>query len=101
MSSQPVTRHPSISKYARHVNPQFVKLLGLYGYGRVFERARDVWVWDHQGRQYLDFLAGFGSVNVGHNHPRLTARLREFLTAERMNFCHVGPAIEAAELAEA
>jgi putrescine aminotransferase len=101
MSSQPVTRHPSISKYARHVNPQFVKLLGLYGYGRVFERARDVWVWDHQGRQYLDFLAGFGSVNVGHNHPRLTARLREFLTAERLNFCHVGPSVEAAELAEA
>ncbi|HEV2864381.1 MAG TPA: aminotransferase class III-fold pyridoxal phosphate-dependent enzyme [Pyrinomonadaceae bacterium] len=101
MSSQPVTRHPSIEKYARHVNPQFVKLLGVYGYGRVFERARDVWVWDHQGRQYLDLLAGFGSVNVGHNHPRLTERLREFLAAERMNFCHVGPAVEAAELAEA
>ena len=101
MSSQPAKPHPSISKYARHVNPEFVKLLGVFGYGRVFERARDVWVWDHQGRQYLDFLAGFGSVNIGHNHPRLVARLREFLAAERMNFCHVAPSAEAAELAEA
>lgn len=101
MSSQPATPHLSISKYARHVNPQFVKLLGVFGYGRVFERARDVWVWDHQGRQYLDFLAGFGSLNVGHNHPRLVARLQEFLAAERMNFCHVAPSVEAAELAEA
>ena len=50
-----------MAKYARHVNPSFVKLLGMFGYGRLFVRARDVWVWDHRDRQYLDFLAGFGS----------------------------------------
>jgi putrescine aminotransferase len=93
--------HPAVAKYARHVNPAFVKLLGLFGYGRLFVRARDVWVWDHQGRQYLDFLAGFGSANVGHNHPRLTERLRTFLDEEALNLCHVGPSAHAAELAEA
>src|SRR5205807_344162 len=64
-------------------------------------RARDVWVWDHQGRQYLDFLAGFGAVNVGHNHPRLTERLRGFLTEEALNLCHLGPSPHTADLAEA
>jgi putrescine aminotransferase len=93
--------HPSVEMYARHVNPAFVKLLGMFGYGRLFVRARDVWVWDHRDRQYLDFLAGFGSANVGHNHPRLIERLRSFLGEESLNLCHVGPSIHAAELAEA
>lgn len=92
--------NPVVDKYARHVNPQFIKLLGVLGYGRVFERALDVRVWDDQGREYLDFLAGFGAVNIGHNHPRLLRRLREFLDQQPMNLVHVGPCAAAADLAE-
>jgi len=85
--------------YARHVNPSFIRLLGVLGYGRVFERARDVWLWDSAGRRYLDALAGFGSVNVGHNHPRLIARMKRALDAEPVHFLHVGPSPAAAALA--
>src|SRR5215831_15703839 len=92
---------PSVAKYARHVNPAFIDLLQVFGYGRVFVRARDVWVFARQERKYLDFLAGFGSVNLGHNHPRLVSRLQKFLSEEAMQFCHVGPSTHAAELAEA
>ncbi|MFB0564485.1 MAG: aspartate aminotransferase family protein [Candidatus Aminicenantaceae bacterium] len=35
------------------------------------ERAEGVYVYGHDGRRYLDFLAGFGTCNVGHNHPRV------------------------------
>ena len=93
--------HPLVKKYARHVNPAFVKLLGVFGYGRLFERAKDVRIWDHRGREYLDFLAGYGCVNIGHNHPRLVARLKAFLDEDALSFCHVGPAPHAAELASA
>jgi len=82
------------------VNPAFVKLLGILGYGRVFVRARDVWIWDSDGQKYLDFLAAFGAANIGHNHPRLMQRMREFFEAEAINLNHVGPAGEAADLAE-
>ena len=71
------------AQYARHVDPAFVKLLGVLGYGRVFTRAEGVYVWDDRGRRYLDLLAGFGSVNIGHNHPRLVARLHALLDASR------------------
>jgi acetylornithine/succinyldiaminopimelate/putrescine aminotransferase len=91
---------PEVVRYARHVNPAFVRLLGVYGYGRLFVRARDVWVWDSKGRQYLDFLAGFGAVNLGHNHPRLRQRLHAFLDEDALNLCHVGPSTHAADLAE-
>jgi putrescine aminotransferase len=93
--------HPTIERHARHVNPAFVKLLGVLGYGRVFTRASDVWLWDDQERQYLDFLAGFGSVNLGHNHPRLVARLQRFFTEEALHFCHVGLTEHSAALGEA
>ena len=91
--------HPSVAQYSRHVNPAFVKLLGVYGYGRLFTRARDVWVWDSEERQYLDLLAGFGAVNLGHNPPRLIARMQRFLAEDAFNLNHIGPAPQAAALA--
>lgn len=93
-------RHlPGVEQYARHVNPAFVKLLGLLRYGRVFSRARDVWVWDHEGNRYLDALACYGAANIGHNHPRLIERLRDHLAGEHLNLVHVGPSQFEGQLA--
>ena len=58
-------------------------------------------MWDDQGREYLDLLAGFGSVNIGHNHPRLVARLHALLDEQPLNLSHTGPSPHAARLAEA
>ena len=91
----------TVAQYARHVDPAFVKLLGVLGYGRVFTRADGVFVWDEKGRRYLDLLAGFGSANLGHNHPRLISRLRAFLDEQPLNLSHTGPSPHAARLAEA
>lgn len=89
------------AQYARHVDPAFIKLLGTLGYGRVFTRALGSRVWDDQGRAYLDLLAGFGSANIGHNHPRLAARLRALLDEQPLNLSHTGPSPHSAALAEA
>ncbi|MCL5098184.1 MAG: aspartate aminotransferase family protein [Candidatus Omnitrophica bacterium] len=37
----------------------------------VWERARDVWVWDDRGKKYLDLTAGFGVAAAGHANPRV------------------------------
>jgi putrescine aminotransferase len=91
--------HPGVQQYARHVNPAFVKLLGLLRYGRALVKARDIWIWDHEGRKYLDALASYGAVNIGHNHPRLLARLQRHLGDDALNFVHVGPSVHAGALA--
>jgi len=52
------------------------------------DRAQGVYVYGHDGRRYLDFLAGFGVCNVGHNHPRVVAAAREQM--ERMVHAPVG-----------
>jgi len=43
----------------------------------VFERGEGAWLWDTEGRRYLDALAGIAVCGVGHSHPKLTAVLRE------------------------
>ena len=93
--------HAITNAYAKYINPAFVKLLGTLGFGRVYERAQGVWLWDVDGKAYLDCLAGFGSVNIGHNHPQLLAHLHQLLDTQPMHFCHVGPAQGAAQLAQA
>jgi acetylornithine/N-succinyldiaminopimelate aminotransferase len=40
-----------------------------------FERGEGVWLWDEQGRRYLDFVAGIGVTAFGHVNPRLVASL--------------------------
>lgn len=37
----------------------------------VWERARGVWVWDVEGRRYLDLTAAFGVAAAGHANPRV------------------------------
>ncbi|MEM9592801.1 MAG: ornithine--oxo-acid transaminase [Acidobacteriota bacterium] len=45
----------------------------------VIDRAEGVWVWDVDGRKYLDMLAAYSAVNQGHCHPRLVNTMREQL----------------------
>jgi len=40
-------------------------------------RGQGVRVWDDQGREYLDFVAGIASVSLGHCHPAVVSALAE------------------------
>jgi acetylornithine aminotransferase len=44
-----------------------------------FERGEGVWLWDTQGRRYLDALAGIAVCGLGHAHPKLTSALQKQL----------------------
>jgi len=37
----------------------------------VLERGEGCWVWDVDGKKYLDMLAAYSAVNQGHLHPRI------------------------------
>lgn len=43
----------------------------------VLERAEGVWVYDVEGRRYLDCLAAYSAVNQGHCHPKILRTLHE------------------------
>lgn len=54
--------------------------LGAHNYtplGVVISRAEGVWVWDVDGKRYMDCLAAYSAVNQGHCHPRIRQTLVE------------------------
>lgn len=59
---------------------------GVQSYARnfpvVFERACGPYLYDAEGREYLDFLAGAGTLNYGHNHPELKAALLDYIASD-------------------
>jgi acetylornithine aminotransferase/acetylornithine/N-succinyldiaminopimelate aminotransferase len=42
----------------------------------LFERGRGLYLWDSEGKRYLDFLSGIGVNALGHGHPAIQAVLR-------------------------
>jgi ornithine--oxo-acid transaminase len=42
-------------------------------------KGEGIWVWDVEGKKYMDFLAAYSAVNQGHNHPRIVGALVEQL----------------------
>ena len=42
-----------------------------------FERGDGAWLYDYDGRRYLDLLAGIAVNTLGHNHPRLVAAIQD------------------------
>ncbi len=43
----------------------------------VITKGKGVWVYDVEGRKYLDCLSAYSAVNQGHVHPRILAVLKE------------------------
>ncbi len=43
----------------------------------IIERASGAWVYDVDGKQYLDFLAAYSAVNQGHCHPAILKAMTE------------------------
>lgn len=46
---------------------------------RVFHKAQGSFLYDEEGTQYLDFLAGAGTLNYGHNNPILKQKLVDYI----------------------
>ena len=43
----------------------------------VITRAKGVWVWDVEGKKYLDFLSAYSAVNQGHCHTKIVKALTD------------------------
>jgi diaminobutyrate-2-oxoglutarate transaminase len=50
----------------------------------VFDRAAGSRLYDEHGRGYLDFFAGAGALNYGHNNPVLKQVLLDYLAGDRV-----------------
>jgi len=53
----------------------------------VVTEARGSWFWDSDGKRYLDFSSQLINSNLGHQHPKVVAAIKE--QAEKL--CYIGP----------
>jgi ornithine--oxo-acid transaminase len=65
----------------------------------VVTRAEGVWLWDIDGRKYIDFLAAYSAVNQGHCHPVIQQAMsdqihRATLTSRAFRSDQLGPFFE-------
>ncbi len=51
---------------------------------KVFDRAAGSWLYDEDGRAYLDFFTGASALNYGHNNPALKRALLDYLAGDRV-----------------
>jgi acetylornithine/succinyldiaminopimelate/putrescine aminotransferase len=74
-------RNDGYELYGRYLNPQQPKVLHTIGFDKVYERAEGAYLYDSDGQQYADFLAGFGVFAAGRNHPVIRQALHDALDA--------------------
>ena len=94
-------RGDDLDRWARTINPQFVRVLRTIDFDRTWERAEGAYLWDSEGRRYLDMLGGFGMLNVGRNNPRVRDALVQALGLDLPGAVQLGATALPGLLAEA
>lgn len=86
VASDPPRTPPPGDRSAAVLGRYDASLLGVFGTPqRVLDHGEGAWVWDVDGRRYLDLLGGIAVNALGHNHPALVAAI----TAQATRLVHV------------
>ncbi|HVW36697.1 MAG TPA: aminotransferase class III-fold pyridoxal phosphate-dependent enzyme, partial [Pirellulales bacterium] len=96
----PPDAHRAGKLHARYINPVLMALGAKSGVTKTFVRGEGTRLWDADGKEYLDFVAGFGAMNLGHNHPAVVGALQSALTNQAPGFAQSSVNPYAAALAE-
>jgi ornithine--oxo-acid transaminase len=84
----------------RMLNPQLPRMLHAIGFDRTYTRAEGAYMYDADGQDYLDLLAGFGVFALGRNHPVVRSALHQVLDAELADMVQFDSPLLAGLLAE-
>lgn len=79
--------------YGKFVNPQWSRLLDVLQMNVEYTRCQGGELETSDGRRLLDFISGYCVHNVGHNHPRVIAALKQELD-------RLGPAMLQSHVSE-
>lgn len=90
----------NLKLYGRNVNPQLVRVLRSIGFDRTYVRAEGPYLYDADGREYLDFLAGFGVFALGRAHPVVKKALHDAIDADLANLVQMDAPLLPGVLAE-
>jgi ornithine--oxo-acid transaminase len=97
-----VARAPeTLGLAARHLDPSLIDVLGILGFDERYVSAQGSYIYDADGRAYLDFHTGEGFASLGHNHPDIREVLQATLAADLLDGVQIHYSPLAGMLAEA
>lgn len=79
-------RAEALRCFGEHINPVLREFYQFNHIERVFTHGSGCWLTDLDGGRYLDFVAGYGCLNTGHNHPRVNQALQDYLQQQHPTF---------------
>ena len=83
----PVAKAQALADFATYINPQKVRVMTTAGLDIIEAQREGAWVWDLDGRRFLDCFTSAGSFNVGRRNPRVIQAAHEALdTLDHGNF---------------
>lgn len=88
------------TRYGRHINPVLTALGARSDFIKTFVRGEGTYLYDKTGNRYLDFVSGFGSLNLGHNHPKVVEAINSALLNKAPGFAQTAINPYTAALAE-
>jgi len=95
IASNEVDQKKTIQLYEQYVMPTYKK------FPLTLKRGKGAYVWDNEGKKYLDFFPGWGVGGLGHCHPRVVKAIQKqaatFIHVAN-NYYHDGQATLAKEL---
>ena len=75
-----------MSKTEDYIKEYDQYVLGTYTRNPIVaERGEGSWVWDAEGKKYLDFFPGWGVSSLGHCHPAVVEAVKEQLLIKKQN----------------
>ena len=87
--------------HERYLNPQMPRVLRTIGFDADYVRAEGSYLFDREGRRYLDFLSGFGVFALGRCHPGIEQALRDAIDCALPNLVQMECSPLSGLLAEA
>src|ERR1700731_2539578 len=86
--------------HERYINPQLAKVVKALGFDRFYASAEGSYLFDDEGRRYLDLLSGFGVFALGRAHPVIKDALHQAIDADLPNMIQMDCALLPGLLAE-
>ena len=83
--------HELLALHARHINPAYAATIKTIGYDRDYVRAEGQYLYDRDGRRYLDCFAGYAVHNCGRNHPVIRDAVAQALDLDLPSLPAIGP----------
>jgi 4-aminobutyrate aminotransferase-like enzyme len=68
-----MTKEEILQKHKQYIFPS---VFTYYSEPLVTDRAHMQYLWDVDGKQYLDFFGGIVTISVGHTNPRVTSKIK-------------------------